>query len=194
LIFALARGQPALHRLLRGQERVGDLLGLQAADRAQGQGNLGLGIQRGVTAAEDQLQALVLDSDVLKLVHVILGRFTDLQLAGLLGQRALPPDPVDRPVARRDREPCSGVGRHPGTWPALSGDGERVLAGLLGELEVAEEADQVSKHAGPLVAEDLIEQRYRSTIGRTSTDPPSRADGILAANASAASRSGTSIR
>lgn len=82
----------------------------------------------------------------------------------------------------------------PGLRPPLGGDRARLLAGLLGEVELAEEPSQVSEHPPPLLSEDLLEQRYRSTIGRTSTDPPSRTDGIRAANATARSRSGTSIK
>ena len=42
---------------------------------------------------------------------------------------------------------------------ALGGGGERLLSGLLGEVEVAEEADQAGEDAPPLVAEDLVEDR-----------------------------------
>jgi hypothetical protein len=41
--------------------------------------------------------------------------------------------------------------------PPLGRDRERLLGGLLGELEVAEEADQRRQDASPLVAEDLLE-------------------------------------
>jgi hypothetical protein len=41
--------------------------------------------------------------------------------------------------------------------PALGGDRKRLLRGLLGEVEVAEEADQRSEDAAPLVPEDLVE-------------------------------------
>jgi uncharacterized protein YciI len=41
--------------------------------------------------------------------------------------------------------------------PALGGDGECLLSGLLGEVEVAEEADQAGEDAAPLVAEGLLE-------------------------------------
>jgi hypothetical protein len=37
--------------------------------------------------------------------------------------------------------------------------GERLLRGLLGEVEVAEKADQGREDAAPLVAEDLFEDR-----------------------------------
>jgi hypothetical protein len=67
----------------------------------------------------------------------------------------------------------------------------RVLAaliGFLGDFELAEEADHAREDAAPLVAEDLLEDRYHSTIGRTSTAPPRRAAGIRAASSIAASR------
>jgi hypothetical protein len=41
--------------------------------------------------------------------------------------------------------------------PALGGDREGLLRGFLGEVEVAEEADQRSEDAAPLVAEDAVE-------------------------------------
>lgn len=71
--------------------------------------------------------------------------------------------------------------------PALGGDREGVLRGLLGEVEVAEEADQRRQDATPLVAEYLLDQR--STTGRTSTAPPIRAAGMRDAISIAASRS-----
>jgi hypothetical protein len=43
--------------------------------------------------------------------------------------------------------------------PALGGDRERVLSGLLGEVEVAEEADQAGEDTAPLFAEDPVEDR-----------------------------------
>jgi hypothetical protein len=48
------------------------------------------------------------------------------------------------------------VGR-PVAGPALGGSRERFLSGFLGELEVAEVADQACEDAAPLVAEDLLE-------------------------------------
>jgi len=42
-------------------------------------------------------------------------------------------------------------------WPAVGGDGESLLIGFLGEVEVAEEADPAGEDASPLVAEDLLE-------------------------------------
>jgi hypothetical protein len=41
--------------------------------------------------------------------------------------------------------------------PALGGDRERLLGGLLGEVEVAEEADQGGEDVAPPIAERLLE-------------------------------------
>jgi hypothetical protein len=41
--------------------------------------------------------------------------------------------------------------------PALGGDGEGLLGGLLGEVEVAEEAGQAGEDVAPFVAEGLLE-------------------------------------
>ena len=76
--------------------------------------------------------------------------------------------------------------------PAVGGDREGLLGGLLGEVEVAEEADQRSEDLAPLLPEDAIEDRYHSWIGRISMPPPMLAAGTLAASAIAASRSSAS--
>ena len=109
-----------------------------------------------MAAGEDQLEPLVLDHRVVKLVH---RHFGHLQLPGLFGQRPLASDPVDRPVARGDCQPRAGVGRDSVAGPALRGDRERLLGGLLGEIEIAEETDQRGKHPPPLFAENLFQQR-----------------------------------
>jgi hypothetical protein len=78
------------------------------------------------------------------------------------------------------------------TRPPLRRDGERLLDGLLGEVEVAEEADQGGEDTPPLLAEDPLDQC--STTGRTSIAPPIRAAGMRAAISIAASRSPASSR
>jgi len=42
-------------------------------------------------------------------------------------------------------------------WPALGRGRERLLRGFLGEVEVAEEANQRSEDASPFVVEDALE-------------------------------------
>jgi len=108
-----------------------------------------------VTAGEDELQALVGERRLL--VHGVLHRLGHVEQAGLLGQRAVAPDPVDGAVARRRDQPRGRVRRRAVARPALSGDRERLLRGFLGEVEVAEEADERSEDAAPLLAESLLE-------------------------------------
>ena len=115
-----------------------------------------------------------------------------VEQAGLRRERAIAADAVDRAVARGGHEPRARVGGRAVARPALGGDRERLLRGILGELEVAEEADQRGEDAAPLVAEGLLEDRYHSAIGRTSIAPPMRAAGIRAASSIAASRSSAS--
>ena len=55
-----------------------------------------------------------------------------------------------------------GLVGHAVARPALGGDRERLLRGFLGEVEVAEEADQGGEDAAPLLAEGLLEDRYHS--------------------------------
>ena len=109
-----------------------------------------------MAAGEDQLEPLVLDHRVVKFVH---RRFWHVQLPGLFGERPVAADPVDRAVARGDRQPSAGICGNPVAGPPLCGDRERLLGGLLGEVEIAEEADQGGKYAAPLVAEDVVQQR-----------------------------------
>jgi hypothetical protein len=62
-------------------------------------------------------------------------------------------------VARGRRQPCAGVARQPICRPALRGRRERLLRGFLGEIEVAEEADQRREDTAPLLAKDLLERQ-----------------------------------
>jgi hypothetical protein len=62
-------------------------------------------------------------------------------------------------VARSRRQPRARVARQPIAAPALCGRRERLLGGFLGEIEVAEEADQRREDASPLLAEDLLERQ-----------------------------------
>ena len=110
---------------------------------------------------------------------------------GLRRECPLATDSVDRAIAGSRGEPGTGIRRSTLTWPPFRGDRERLLGGVLGKVEVAEEADQVRKDAAPLVTEDVVDQL--STRGRIST-APFRAAGTVAANSSASSRFGTSIR
>ena len=71
LDLALCPHQPLRHGLLRDEEGAGDLIGGQAAEGAQRQSDLRVHRQSGMTAGEDELQALVRKR---RLVHVVLRR------------------------------------------------------------------------------------------------------------------------
>jgi hypothetical protein len=185
----LAPHQPLGHGRLGNEEGAGDVGGGQAAERAEGERDLRVGGERGVTAGEQELEALVRKGG---LVHGVLHRLGHLEQAGLRGQRAIAADPVDGAVARGRRQPRARVGGRSVARPALRGDREGLLRGLLGEVEVAEEADEGSEDAAPLVAEGPLEDRYHSAMGRTSIAPPMLAAGIRAASSIAASRSSAS--
>ncbi len=80
----------------------------------------------------------------------------------LAGERALPSQAVDTAVARGGRDPRPGIGRDAGHRPTLDGGQERVLDGLLGKVEVAQDADQRGDRAPMLLAEDAL---YRCGSG-----------------------------
>ena len=109
-----------------------------------------------MAAREDQLQPLVGKGHVF---HLILGDLPELQLAKLAIQRAPAADQVDRAVSCGRDQPGPGVRRGSVTRPALRRDGEGLLSGLLGEVEVAEEADEGREHTTPLLTEGPLEDR-----------------------------------
>jgi hypothetical protein len=180
------------HRRLWHEERAGDLGRRQAADRAQRQCDLGLRSERRVAAGEDQAESFV--------GHGLVTGFLALQLCEALEQlrlareRAFPADAIDRAVARGRDQPGARILRRSVARPALECGRDRVLKGVLCELEVAEDADQGCENAAPLLAEDGFDRNQCSTTGLTSIVPPVRAAGILAATSIASSRFSASIR
>jgi hypothetical protein len=109
-----------------------------------------------MATGEDELEALVRDR---RLVHLVLHALRHLQPTQLLRVRALAPEPVDRAIAGGGDEPGAWALRRAVARPAFGCDRERLLSGVLGEVEVAEDADQGGEDASPLVAEDLLEDR-----------------------------------
>ncbi len=148
--------EPLGHGRLGDEEGARDLLRLEPAQRPERQRDLGIELERRVAAGEDELEPLVRDR---RLVHVVLHGFRHVEQARLGDERAVAADAVDRAVACRRHQPGARVGGRPVARPALGCDGERLLGGFLGEVEVAEEADQAGEHAAPLVAERLLEDR-----------------------------------
>ena len=189
LDLGLCPHEPLGHGRLGDEEGARDLLGPEPTQRPQRERHLGIECEGGMAAREDELEPLVRNRG---LVHEVLAGFRHLEQTGLGRKRAIAADAVDRAVARGRHQPGPRVGGRPVAWPALRGHRERFLGGLLGEVEVAEKADHAGQDATPLVAEDLLEERYRSTTGRTSTAPPIPAAGMRDASSMAASMSSAS--
>src|SRR5207237_7754525 len=119
-----------------------------------------------VAAGEDEAESLVR--------HRFVAVFLTLQLREPLEQlrlarkRALPPDAVDRAISRGRAQPGTGIFGRPVARPALQSGRDRILKGVLRELEVAEDADQGCEDAAPLLAEDAFDGAQCSTTGLTS--------------------------
>ena len=189
LDLVLRPHQPLGHGRLGHEERARDLGRRQAAERAQGERHLCFHCEGRMAAREHELESLV---GKRRLPHPVLHCLRHLEQVRLGGQGPIAPDAIEGAVARGGHEPGARLGRDSVARPALRGDRERLLGGFLGEFEIAEEADQGSEDPAPLIAEDLLEVRYHSSIGRTSTAPPMRAAGMREASAIAASRSSAS--
>jgi len=111
-----------------------------------------------MAAGEDELQAFV---GKRRCAHGHLGPIACEEQGRLRGEGPVATDPVRRSVPSRRDQPGAGVGGDALARPSIGGDGERLLRGLLGEVEVPEEADQRGQDAAPFFAEDLIEGRYQ---------------------------------
>ena len=146
------------------EERVSDLFGAEVADLAQRQRDLGVRRQGRMAAGEDQPQLVVVYA--LLIARHAVPRF-GVELLGDLRQRCIepsaPPQAVDRLEAARRHEPRPGVRGHTVLRPTLDRRGEGVMQRLLGEVKVAEQADQGGENATRLGAVDGV---YRVSLIR----------------------------
>ena len=161
--LALGADESLRERRLGEQEGTGDLGRGQAAQRPEGQGHPGVHRECRVTAREDESQSIIRDvHGVLRRLRIDGSQRRDRGLASerldLLGQPAAPAQPIDRTIARRRRDPGSGVVRHPSRRPGFEGGDERVLDCLLGKVEVAEDPDQRGDGPALLLAEQPIDE------------------------------------
>ncbi len=162
-----------------------------------------------MAAREDEPEAIVGDRHRILLVARIERRELRLdghfapQEFGLLAQALAPAQSIDGAVPRGRGDPGTRIVGHASHGPRLEGRDEGFLDHLLGEVEVAEHADQGGHRPALFLAEqavdDLVGGRVgggqtalaasswapmpvsaQSTMGRTSTDPFA-APGISAA-------------
>ena len=151
-----------------------------------------------MAAGEDQSQPVVFHAVV---VQLRLGGDTRAKPIGHRCEGGIESgaaaDVVNRLEATGRNEPSPWVGGHAIDRPALHRSGEGFLQRLLGEIEVAEEADERRQNAPGLGAVDGLDRlaygRGGSQIGRTSIEPQ-RTEGIRAATVIASFRSLASIR
>ena len=160
--LALRADEALRHRRLGDQEGAGDLRRRQAAERAQGERDPRLRRERRVAAGEDQPQAVVGE-----LVGVTARSSPSARAARarpassvFASSVALAAQAVDRAVAGDARDPGAGIVRHAVARPALEGDDEGVLDRLLGEVEVAEDADQGRDRPSRLAPEQAVERPF----------------------------------
>jgi hypothetical protein len=145
-----------------------------------------------MATGKDQTQSVVWHGSFFVFAGLLLGQ--PVQKLRLAGEGPLTSDPVDRAVARRGEEPGGRSLGHPACGPAVECRRDGVLKGILGEVEVAQDADQAREDASPLLAEDTLERGQCGITGRTSIAPPVRAAGILTAISIASSRLSHSTR
>ena len=84
---------------------------------------------------------------------------------GLLAEAPPPAHAIDRAVPRRGRDPRPGIGRDAPDGPRLECGDERVLDRLLGEVEVAEDADERRDRPALLFAEQAVDDLVRGGVG-----------------------------
>ena len=169
--LALRPDEPLGERRLGHEEGPGDLGRREPAERPQRQRHPRVHRQGRVAAREDQPQPVVCDRAHAGLpfdgrvrvdrFELRLDRRVALEQLLLLGEPPPAPQPVDRPVAGRGRDPRAGVVGHAARGPRLQRGDERVLDRLLGEVEVAEDADQRRDRPALLLTEDTVDDGVR---------------------------------
>jgi hypothetical protein len=80
-----------------------------------------------------------------------------LERRELVGEPAFTPEAIDRPVARRRRDPRARVGGCPVARPSFERDGERLLDGLFGQVDVADGAGDGRDGPPGLAPEDSVD-------------------------------------
>jgi len=111
-----------------------------------------------VAAGEDQAQHVVAEGIFLLLRRYDLPRDLGLglEVPALRPEQDLPAQAIDRLVASDIDQPGARARRHACGRPLLEGRRERLLQGVLGELEIADKADQRREDATRLVPEHML--------------------------------------
>ena len=169
--LVLGPHEPLGHRRLGDEEGPGDLGGLQPGDQPQRQRHLGAGGQGGVAAGEDQAELVVGHGP------------TSVGSSSGACRRTASAWRSSRVDSRRMRSIArlravvmiqpAGLGGSPVSGQRCEGDHEGVLDRLLGEVDVAEEADQGGHRSSRLGAEDPLD------VGRAGRRMPGQSLGLV---------------
>ncbi len=156
----LGADEPLGHRGRGHDEGASDLVGFQAAQRAQRERDLGVVRERGMAAGEDQPEAIVGD-----LARVVIRLFHGGDRSGLglrfqflleLGAAA---DAVDGLVPRGLDDPGAGRVGDAGDPPLVERGCKGFLRSLFGQVEVAKKPDQRGDDPAPVGAIDRVDRR-----------------------------------
>jgi hypothetical protein len=153
--LALGANDAFAHRGLGDQERTCDLAGRQATERAERQRDPGRHVQRRMAAGEDQPQPVIADKarfghrEFLRPVQTLHRG----QPFGAIRDRLVAASSVDCAPPGGHRDPRCWIVRDAIAPPGRQRGLERVLNGVLGDLEVADVPDQSRQDGGPLVPE-----------------------------------------
>ena len=115
-----------------------------------------------MTAREDQPKPVVRDAAHVGLIggeRLELGEPRECDV--LLAKRSLSSDPVDGTVAGGRGDPCARRRGHAARRPRPERFGERLLDGVLGEIEVTEDPDQGRDGPALLLAEQAVDDPER---------------------------------
>lgn len=157
----LGAGDAGRHGGLGDEERPCDVGGRDAADEAQGEGDLGGGGEGGVAAEEDEPEAVVGSRCGLAcgfgFGSAVRPRFRLDQQVQLRPEGLGAAQRVEGVVPGGGRQPGTGPVRYPAARPVDEGGGIRVLDALLGQVEVARDAYRRGEHGGPLATVRVLD-------------------------------------
>jgi len=176
----LGAADPLGHRRLGDEERAGDLRRRQAADRAQRERDLGRGRERGVAAEEQQRERVVLllgEPRVRGRRDRLVGRNARRGRVLAPPARGLAAQLVGQAPRGHGHQPRTGMLRQAVGGPRDGRGEQRLLHGVLGEVEAPEAADEDAEDLRREPAQQVLDARVRRHIsvpeppisGRSST-------------------------
>src|SRR4029453_9692402 len=148
-------GETLRHGRFGHQEGSCDFLGREAAEQAESERHLRFRGEGRVAAREDEAKPVVLHGALpFWRAGIVVAARKDRRLAQQFPSTRLAAQAVYGAVAGGRRDPRAWVGRQAVACPLAQGDRERVLHRILGDIDVAEDADQGSDRSAGLLAED----------------------------------------